>query len=94
VAPPVPSTAAEEPSILALFSESASRVVVSVSTGSEKKFLALAESVGVPARRIGTTGGTRLEISIHGQRAVDVAVAEAEHVWATALEKYFERAVA
>jgi hypothetical protein len=44
----------------------------------------------VPARRIGTTGGSRLEISIQGRTAIDVPVAEGEHIWATAIEKFFK----
>jgi len=77
-----------------LFSESASRIVVSVSASKEEELLALARAGGVPARRIGTTGGSRLEISVQGRKAVDVPVAAAEQVWATALEQYFKRAVA
>jgi hypothetical protein len=48
----------------------------------------------VPARRIGTTGGSRLEISIQNRKTIDVAVAEAEQIWATALENFFKRAAA
>ena len=77
-----------------LFSESASRIVVSVAASTEKDLLSRAAAAGVPARRIGTTGGSRLEIAVDGRKTIDVAVAEAEHAWATALEKYFKRAVA
>ena len=81
-------------SVFSLFGESASRIVVSVAASEEQDLLARAQAVGVPARRIGTTGGTRLEISVEGRKAVDVAVADAEHIWATALEKFFKRAAA
>jgi phosphoribosylformylglycinamidine synthase len=77
-----------------LFSESASRIVVSVAASTEGEVLSRAASAGVPARRIGTTGGSRIEIAVAGQKTIDVAVAEAEHAWATALEKYFKKAVA
>jgi phosphoribosylformylglycinamidine synthase subunit PurL len=77
-----------------LFSESASRIVVSVKASNEAGVLARAAAAGVPARRIGTTGGSRLEISVHGRKTIDVAVAAAEQVWSTALEQYFKRAVA
>jgi phosphoribosylformylglycinamidine synthase len=77
-----------------LFSESASRIVVSVEASKEEELLSRAAAAGVPARRIGTTGGSRLEIVVGGEKAIDVAVAEAEHVWATALERYFKKAVA
>jgi phosphoribosylformylglycinamidine synthase II len=77
-----------------LFSESASRIVVSVDASKEQEMLSRAAAAGVPARRIGTTGGSRLVIAVAGQKVVDVAIAEAETVWATALEKHFKRAVA
>jgi len=79
---------------LELFSESASRIVVSVDASKEKDLLRWAAAAGVPARRIGTTGGSRLEIDVHGKKLVDVGVAEAENLWASALEKHFKRAVA
>ena len=79
---------------LELFSESASRIVVSVDASKEQDLLARAAAAGVPARRIGTTGGSRITVSVNGAQAVDVAVAEAERLWGTALEKHFKRAVA
>jgi phosphoribosylformylglycinamidine synthase len=77
-----------------LYSESASRIVVSVAASKEQDLLARAKAGGVPARRIGTTGGSRLEISIQGRKTIDVAVADIEAIWATALEKFFKRAAA
>jgi len=41
------------------------------------------------AQLIGRTGGTRLAIHVAGRPAVDCAVAEAEQVWATAIERHF-----
>jgi len=79
---------------LELYSESASRIVVSVAASYEQDLLARAKAAGVPARRIGTTGGSRLEVSIQGRTAIDVAVADLEAIWATALEKFFKRAAA
>jgi phosphoribosylformylglycinamidine synthase len=79
---------------LELFSETASRIVASVSASKEKELLARAAAAGVPARRIGTTGGSRLQIRVGGESTIDVAVAEAEQIWATALEQYFKRAAA
>jgi len=77
-----------------LFSETASRIVVSVDASQEEALLARAAAAGLPARRIGTTGGSRLEISIEGKNVVDLAVIEAEAVWSSALARYFTRAVA
>ena len=79
---------------LELFSESASRIVVSVRASNEPDVLARASAAGVPARRIGTTGGSRLDISIGGQKTIDVSIGEAEQIWATALEAFFKRAAA
>ena len=78
----------------ALFSESASRVVVSVAAQDEAELLSRAAAAGVPARRLGVTGGDRLRISVGGVVAIDVRVAEAEQIWSTSIEKYFQRAVA
>ena len=73
----------------ALFGESASRVVVSVAADRLDAFLDRARALGVPARTIGRTGGSRIRISVDGQAVVDLALAEAEAVWETAIERYF-----
>ncbi len=78
----------------ALFSESASRIVVSVATGDEAALLARAAEARVPARRIGTTGPDRIRIAVGGVPSIDMSVSEAEQIWSTAIEKYFQRAVA
>jgi phosphoribosylformylglycinamidine synthase len=77
-----------------LFSETASRIVVSVEASKEATLLARAAAAGVPARRIGTTGGDRLRITVAGDSAIDVAVGEAQKIWSTALEQYFKRVAA
>jgi phosphoribosylformylglycinamidine synthase II len=86
--------AVELASAAELFSETASRIVISVAASKEKDVLARAGRARVPARRIGTTGGSRIVISAAGQKAIDVTVAEAEHVWSTAIGQFFTRAVA
>ena len=82
-----------EPAV-ALFSESASRIAVSVAPADEASLLARAAAAGVPARRIGTTGSDRLRISVNGVPAIDVSVAEAERIWSTAIENYFRQVAA
>jgi phosphoribosylformylglycinamidine synthase subunit PurL len=77
-----------------LFSESASRILVSVSASNEQTLLDRAAAAGVPARRVGTTGGHRLTIRAAGQPLIDIAVADLEHTWSTAIERYFTRAAA
>jgi phosphoribosylformylglycinamidine synthase subunit PurL len=73
----------------ALFGESASRAVVSVAPASRTALLDLAAQAGVAASIIGRTGGSRLRMRVGGQDAVDCSLAEAEQLWATALERYF-----
>jgi phosphoribosylformylglycinamidine synthase subunit PurL len=77
-----------------LFGESASRVVVSTAPAQVDEVLAAASAAGVPALAIGATGGARVVVCVGGQPVVDVAVADAERIWATALERYFVRQAA
>jgi len=78
----------------ALYSESASRAVVTVSRQELPALLARAREAGVPAREIGTTGGARLRMTVGGRPVIDVAVQEAETIWDTALDKYFAQRAA
>ena len=75
--PPVDASAAWT-SVATLFSESASRVVVSVAREHVANVLERAGALGVPAREIGTTGTGRINVSINGQSVIDIAVSEAE----------------
>jgi len=78
----------------ALFGESASRVLVSVSQGSVDDVLNRAKAAGVPAKAIGRTGGDTIRISVGGEVALTLAVAEAERAWSNAVEQYFAKQVA
>jgi phosphoribosylformylglycinamidine synthase len=80
--------------VATLFGESASRAIVSVEPSRTTEVLQQAAAAGVPARVIGETGGNRLRIAVAGRVVVDVAVSDAEHVWATAIEQRFARRVA
>ena len=84
-----PQGAAVAPAIATLFGESASRAVVSVRAEDRATLMRMAAEAGVPARVVGTTGGNRLIMRVAGDAAIDCAVAEAERVWATALEQHF-----
>ena len=88
-----PGSPAEHPRALesTLFSESASRVVISTSPEDLDAFLERARASGVPAQLIGRTGGTRITIAVAGAAGVDVDVSEAEQIWSGALERYFDR---
>jgi phosphoribosylformylglycinamidine synthase len=77
-----------------LFSESASRVVVSVARNRAGAFQERARSFGVPVQEIGTTGTKRIQICISGQSVIDIGVDEAEDIWDTALDKYFKQRAA
>jgi phosphoribosylformylglycinamidine synthase len=75
--------------LAALFGESASRAVVSVRPGDRAALLQMAAEAGVPAQPIGKTGGTRLVIRCGGEAVIDLAVAEAERIWTTAIARHF-----
>jgi phosphoribosylformylglycinamidine synthase subunit PurL len=77
-----------------LFGESPSRVVVSTGLDQADALVAAAGAARVPAAVIGTTRGSRLVIRVAGGPAVDVAVADAEQIWATALERCVARQAA
>jgi phosphoribosylformylglycinamidine synthase len=78
--------------IATLFGESASRVIVSVSSEDAAELLARAAAAAVPAARIGTVDGSRIRINIDGRVVVDESLADSESIWSSALERYFERA--
>jgi phosphoribosylformylglycinamidine synthase len=78
----------------ALFAESASRAVVSVAPERLQSFLEHAAALGVPARRIGTTGGPRIHVLVNRKPAIDVALSETEAVWDGAIGRYFEKKAA
>jgi phosphoribosylformylglycinamidine synthase len=78
----------------ALFGESASRVVVSVSTANVTTVMERAAAANVPVRVVGRTGGNRVRIAVAGEMTIDVPIAEAEHVWSTAIEQHFKRQAA
>ncbi len=71
-----------------LFSESASRVIVSAKQEDVRVLLQLAAEHDVPAAAIGTTGGSQLSIGISGRFVIACEIEEAQRVWATAFEGY------
>jgi phosphoribosylformylglycinamidine synthase len=70
-----------------LFGESASRVIVSVERSMTSAVLAKAVEAGIPAARIGTTGGAMIEIAIDGQSTIQCSLTEAETRWASSLAR-------
>jgi phosphoribosylformylglycinamidine synthase II len=77
-----------------LFSESASRVILSVAPDRAAAFQQRAKAFGVPARHIGTTGTGRIVVLVNGRSVIDLGVDEAETIWDTALEQHFKRRAA
>jgi phosphoribosylformylglycinamidine synthase subunit PurL len=74
-----------------LFGESASRIVVSCASTHLTAVMTAAQDLAVTAREIGRVGGDAIRLSVNGQRAVDTTVAEAERVWATAIENRMQK---
>jgi phosphoribosylformylglycinamidine synthase len=72
--------------VATVFGESAGRVIMGVSPAEVDAVLVAATSAGVPARRIGRTGGTSIRIMVGGRVAIDTAVADAERTWSQSLE--------
>jgi len=77
------------PNHVALFSESASRAVVSVSPVDEDRFRELAAAHHVPAARIGETGGPRALID----GAIDVPVTVLTEIWEHAIPRLLGEAM-
>jgi len=76
--------------VAALFGESASRVIVSVTPARAHEMLGAAARAGVPATVIGRVGGNRIRIAIDGRAVIDEALESAERIWSSAIERYFE----
>ena len=72
-----------------LFGESTGRVICAVAD--PDALLARAEAAGVPARRIGETGGDRLRVAPPGSDAwIDADVAALRDVWERAIPRRLE----
>jgi phosphoribosylformylglycinamidine synthase len=76
--------------VATLFGESASRVVVSVDPARAPELLQRAAAAHVPAAAIGRVGGDRIRIAVDGVVALDESRADAERLWSTSIEQYFE----
>ena len=76
--------------IRVLFGESASRAIVSVRPADRAVLMQLANTGGVPAKLIGTTGGSRLVLRTAGRTLIDVPIDVPEGVWSTAIGGHFK----
>jgi len=93
---PVESAVSAFTDTATLFGESASRVVISIDRARTAEFEALATEANVPIAVIGRVGGDRIQVSIAGRQVLDEPLADAEHLWASAIGQHFEsqRAIA
>jgi phosphoribosylformylglycinamidine synthase II len=81
----------QDPSLFAhplfgLFAEPASTVILSTAHENISKIEKLAGDYNFLAARIGTTGGSKLQISVDREPFIDVSLDELRSVWSTALE--------
>jgi phosphoribosylformylglycinamidine synthase II len=77
------SLAGDLPSHVALFSESASRAVLSVDPADEETLVRVAAEHGVPVARLGETGGPRALV----EGLLDIPVDELRDAWETAIPR-------
>jgi phosphoribosylformylglycinamidine synthase II len=70
---------------IALFSESQSRILLSVAKENAEAVLALATELGVPAKVIGTTGGDRLVVNVNGGEAINAPLSDLKAAWKDAI---------
>jgi phosphoribosylformylglycinamidine synthase len=73
-----------------LFGESPTRVIVSAAADDLPTILAAAARAGVPAARIGRTGGHAIRIAVDDVVVVDVGVSEAEARWSAVLSHWLD----
>jgi phosphoribosylformylglycinamidine synthase len=85
------ATVEQDPSLLAhplfgLFAEPASTILITTVPGNLSEIDAMAGQNNFFSARIGTTGGSRLEISVDGEPFISAQLAELRTLWASALE--------
>jgi phosphoribosylformylglycinamidine synthase len=68
-----------------LFSESPSRIIVSLDEASVRMLEEIATRENCPITILGTVGGNRLRITTSGEPTIDVSVSQLEDVWRNSL---------
>jgi phosphoribosylformylglycinamidine synthase len=76
-----------------LFSESPSRIVISLGPADLPRVKVIAERNNSPLTVLGRVGGSRLRIKAHGEEVVAAGVAELEEAWRNALSRKLEAEV-
>jgi phosphoribosylformylglycinamidine synthase len=72
--------------LFGLFAEPASTVLLTCDPSQVDQIDALADEYSFYSARIGTTGGSRLEIKVYGETFISASVEELRKPWASALE--------
>ncbi|MBB6636023.1 phosphoribosylformylglycinamidine synthase subunit PurL [Cohnella thailandensis] len=70
---------------IALFSESQSRILLSVKPDKADEVAAALEAAGVPSQRLGKVGGENLTIAINGHTAISAPLSEFRKEWKEAI---------
>ncbi|MBD8500403.1 phosphoribosylformylglycinamidine synthase subunit PurL [Paenibacillus arenosi] len=70
---------------IALFSESQSRVLLSIRPVHVEAVQAVCATYEVPVQQLGVVGGERIQLKVNGVSAIDVAREEAERAWKDAI---------
>ena len=70
-----------------LFSEGASRILLSVNPPDADELESLAEKHGVALSRLGITGGDRLRIQINGVDAISIELSDLREAWWSSIER-------
>jgi phosphoribosylformylglycinamidine synthase len=92
------ATVEQDPSLLAhplfgLFAEPASTVLITADHGKVSEIEAMAAQYNFLCARIGTTGGSRLEIKVDGETFISAPLADLRPLWASALEAKLQNEV-
>ena len=80
----------EFPPVTALFSETPSRIVLSVDKSNVGAVQEIASEQNIPATVLGETGGDRIRIRVRGEIVVDRSVSDVESAWREALPRSLE----
>lgn len=70
---------------IALFSESQSRILLSVQPERAEEVKARCAAAGIPVEGLGQVGGEQIVIRVNGSPAIELPVREAERVWKDAI---------
>lgn len=70
---------------IALFSESQSRILLSVKPEHADEVLKVCAQYEVPVQRLGVVGGDRIQLGVNGQEAVNMTREAVEQVWKDAI---------